>query len=149
MLSVGIAIMIASVVLGVVALALVVVTSPSGRDARTRVRGAMALGDNPGGAAPPHDPAPEDAPYYEADAPYYDPAPEDASYHEADAPYHEADAPYQPVEEEAPYDYPPAHDESLYTAGAEEAPRWALSLMIISAAGLVLGMLMAMVGSIL
>ena len=132
MLTVGIAIMIASIVLGVVALALVVVTSSSGRDARTRVRGAMALGDNPRGAAPPYDPAPEDAPYYEADAPY-----------------HEADAPYQPVEEEAPYNYPPAQDESLYAAEAEEAPRWALSLMIISGAGLLLGMLMAMVGSIL
>ncbi len=146
MLTVGIAIMIASVVLGVVALALVVVTSSSGRDARTRVRGAMALGDNPRGAAPPYDPAPEDAPYYEADAPYHE---ADAPYHEADAPYHEADAPYQPVEEEAPYNYPPAQDESLYAAEAEEAPRWALSLMIISGAGLLLGMLMAMVGSIL
>ncbi len=125
MLTVGIAIMIASIVLGVVALALVVVTSSSGRDARTRVRGAMALGDNPRGAAPPYDPAPEDAPY------------------------HEADAPYQPVKEEAPYNYPPAQDESLYAAEAEEAPRWALSLMIISGAGLLLGMLMAMVGSIL
>lgn len=90
MLPVGITLMVASIVVGVVALTLVALTSSWARSAARRTRTAMALSD----------------------------------------------------EEEADR-YPRPH-----AGEAADAPRWAIAMMMISGAGLVLGLLMVMIGSL-
>jgi len=120
MLPVGIAIMVASIVIGIVALTLVALTSSTARSAGRATRTAMYP---PGReAAPYYDRAGESAPRYEADA-AYQPAEGDAPYYpaEADEPYYpaEADAAYQPAEADEPY-YPAEADEPYYPAEADE-----------------------------
>ena len=87
MLSIGIIVMVGSVVVGVIALSWVVLTSSGARDAGRRVRIAMALSDPEGEVRPA-------------------------------------------------------------ATEAEEPPRWILALLILSGAGLVLGLLMVMIASI-
>ena len=93
MLPVGITIMVAAVVLGVLALTAVALTSSAARSAGRGVREAMALSD------------PED------DALYHDQAAQGATE-------------------------------------AEDVPRWALALLILAGASLVLGLLLVMIASI-
>ncbi len=88
MLTAGIAIMVASIVLGVIALTAAALTAPATRSAGRRTRTAMALSDE---------------------------------------------------EEEA---LPPATE-------PRESPRWMLMLAILSAGGLVLGLLLVMIASLL
>jgi len=169
MLPVGIAIMVASIVIGIVALTLVALTSSTARSAGRATRTAMYP---PGQqeAAPYYDRAGERAPRYEADA-AYQPAEADAPYQpaEADAAYQpaEADAPYQPAEQETPQyvldspperdgpraeqdvrDHPAERQASAYATEPEDAPRWALALMALSGGGLLLGLLIVMIASI-
>lgn len=87
MLPVGITIMVAAVVLGVLALTAVALTSPAARSAGRGIRTAMALSE-------------------------------------------------------------PEENALAYAVEAEDVPRWALALVILSSAGLVLGMLMVMIASI-
>ncbi len=159
MLPVGIAIMVASIVIGIVALTLVALTSSTARSAGRATRTAMYP---PGQqeAAPYYDRAGERAPRYEADA-AYQPAEGDAPYYPA-----EADAPY-PAEQETPQyvlDSPPERDgpraeqdvrdhsaerqAPAYATEPEDAPRWALALMALSGGGLLLGLLIVMIASI-
>ena len=160
MLPVGIAIMVASIVIGIVALTLVALTSSTARSAGRATRTAMYP---PGQqeAAPYYDRAGESAPRYEADA-AYQPAEGDAPYYPA-----EADAPYQPAEQETPQyvldspperdgprteqdvrDYPAERQAPAYATEPEGAPRWALALMALSGGGLLVGLLIVMIASI-
>ena len=103
MLTVGIVIMVLSIVLGVVALTSLALMSSGGRAARGRVSTTLALSDRrPGG-----------------------------SYHPGDASY-----------------YSPEEDAPVSATAADQPPQWVLVLAIASAAGLVLGLLLAMLASI-
>jgi hypothetical protein len=136
MLPVGIAIMIASVAVGVIALTLVAVMSPAARSAGRRTRVAMALSDGEKGAVAANRPGegaayqPRDASHRPTEAdPPYEPTEAYAPYQptEAYAPYEptEADAPYEPTETDAPYhptggNAPPAVEEDAQYYPAEE-----------------------------
>ena len=122
MLTAGIIVMVASVLVGVIALTLVTLMSSAARSAGRRTRTAMALSD------------PED------DAPDYDPAAEGGAYYPEDAPYEsgEEDADSYPAELYAP----------TLAAEVEQAPRWIFALAVLSGAGLVLGLLLVMIASI-
>jgi len=162
MLTVGIAIMVISVVVGIVALTLVAVTSSTARSTGRSIRFAMALSDEPETTAPSYDRPrggaisnEQDARYqpaYEQDAPYGPADEQDTPYQpaeEQDAPHRpadEQDAQYYPAEQE-PY-YPREDDPAPLAAELQDAPRWVLAMTIVSGAGLVLGMLMVMVASI-
>ncbi len=138
MLPAGIAVMAASVVLGVIALTLAASMSSAGRSAGRRTREAMYPGgapDHP--AARPYRPE-QEAPHYPAGGPY-----EPAEQDERD---YAPDAPYEPAEE-APA-YVADRDATAYAAEAEQPPRWVLALAIASGAGLMLGLLMVMIASI-
>jgi len=157
MLTVGIAIMVTSVLLGVIALTLVAVTSSTARSTGRSIRFAMALSDEPERTTPPYDrprggatsygPAEEqDAPYGPAEeqvAPYQPAEEQDAPY----GPAEEQDAAYQPAEEQEPY-YQAEQEPAPLAAEIQDAPRWVLAMTILSGAGLVLGMLMVMIASI-
>jgi hypothetical protein len=78
MLGIGIAIMIASVVVGVIGLTLMALTSSGARSAGRRTRVAMALSDPEQADSKPN-PLVEDEAYYRGDAPYQ-PAAEDPPY---------------------------------------------------------------------
>ena len=93
MLTVGIVIMVLSIVLGVVALTSLALMSSGGRAARGRVSTTLALSDR------------------------------------------RPDASYYPVEQEVP------------AYATEEPPRWVLTLALVSAGGLVLGLFIVMIGS--
>ena len=162
MLTVGIAIMVTSVVVGIIALTLVAVTSSTARSTGRSIRFAMALSDEPERATPSYDRARGGAIAYEQDAPQpaeepgapYGPVEEPGAPYgpaeEQDAPYgppHEQDAPYQPAAEQEPY-YPAEEEPGPLAAEIQDAPRWVLVMTIISGAGLVLGMLMVMIASI-
>ncbi len=178
MLPVGIAIMVASVAVGVIALTLVAVMSPAARSAGRRTRIAMALSDEEDapvasrtreiaaphrttGADPPYYPEEEGTPYYRAgeDAPSYPP--------ERDAPDYppDPDTPDYPPEQDTP-DYPPEQDTrhyppeqdvrespaeqdpSSYATEIADAPRWVIVSVIMSGLGLLIGLLMVMIASI-
>ena len=166
MLTAGIIIMVAALLIGVIALTLVVLMSSSARTAGRRTRVAMGLSDpeegalsydrRPGeGAAyhqadAPYPPAEEDAPYYPAGQEVRDPGEADASDYPAERAVRdpgEGDAPYRPAAEQEPY-YPAEEEPGPLAAEIQDAPRWVLAMTIISGAGLVLGMLMVMVASI-
>ncbi len=173
MLTVGIAIMVTSVVLGIIALTLVAVTSSTARSTGRSIRFAMALSDEPerttpsyarprGGVTSNEQEAPyqraeeREAPYGpadEQDAPYQPAEEQDAAYgpaEEPNAPYQPAEepnAPYRPAAEQEPY-YPAEEEPGPLAAEIQDAPRWVLAMTIISGAGLVLGMLMVMIASI-
>jgi FtsZ-interacting cell division protein ZipA len=148
MLTVGIAIMVTSVILGIIALTLVAVTSSTARSTGRSIRFAMALSDEPERTTPsyarprggvtsheqeaPYQPAEEqEAPYgpaEEQDAPYQRAEEQDAAYgpaEEPNAPYQPAEepnAPYQPAEEpNAPY-RPAEEQEPYYPAEEEPGP---------------------------
>lgn len=122
MLPVGIGVMVASIVIGLIALVLVAVTSSTARSAGRRTRTAMGLSAQ------------------EEDAFVQDPS--------GEGPYHPAaDDPYQPVEGEQPY-FPPEQDVPPGGAELQDAPRWVLAMVILSGGGLVLGLLMVMIASI-
>ncbi len=154
MLPAGIAVMAASVVLGVIALTLAASMSSAGRSAGRRTREAMYPGGAPDhSAARPYRPE-QEAPHYPAGGPY-EPAEQDERDYPADMPYEPAeqderdyapDAPYEPAEE-APA-YVADRDATAYAAEAEQPPRWVLALAIASGAGLMLGLLMVMIASI-
>ncbi len=178
MLPLGIAIMVASVAVGVIALTLVAVMSPAARSAGRRTRIAMALSDEedaPGAnwtreTAAPHRTTEADAPYYpeEEGTPYYaeeegtpDYAEEQAGPYypaEEDAPHPQAtqDAPRYPAEEDATAypadpdtrDYPAEQDPSSYATEIADAPRWVIVSVIMSGVGLLIGLLMVMIASI-
>lgn len=155
MLSIGIAVMVVSIIVGVVALTVGALMSSAARSTGRRVRTAMAL-DRQGNVGGTSDPA----------EPSYQSAGVGASYHPADAPYQPAwqEAPYQPAEEyapdgpaerEAPYQpdeeyssYDPAENEVPYEPADQDAPRWVLVSAVVSGAGLVLGLLLVMIASI-
>ena len=157
MLTVGIAIMVTSVLLGVIALTLVAVTSSTARSTGRSIRFAMALSDEPERTTPSYDrprggaisygPADEQAAsYHQVDEQDTSDGPAD----EQDTPYQpaeEQDAPYQPAAEQEPY-YPAEEEPGPLAAEIQDAPRWVLAMTIISGAGLVLGMLIVMVASI-
>jgi len=153
MLTVGIAIMVTSVVVGIIALTLVAVTSSTARSTGRSIRFAMALSDEPERTTTPsYDRARGGAIAYERDAPQ--PAEEPGAPYqpadEHDAPYgpaEEQDAPYRPAAEQEPY-YPAEEEPGPLAAEIQDAPRWVLAMTIISGAGLVLGMLMVMIASI-
>jgi len=163
MLTVGIAIMVTSVILGIIALTLVAVTSSTARSTGRSIRFAMALSDEPERTTPSyarprggvtsHE---QEAPYQpaeEQEAPYGPAEEQDAPYgpaEEPNAPYRPAEepnAPYRPAEEQEPY-YPAEEEPGPLAAEIQDAPRWVLVMTIISGAGLVLGMLMVMIASI-
>ena len=182
MLSAGIIIMVAALLIGVIALTLVALMSSSARTAGRRTRVAMGLSDpeegalsydrRPGeGAAyhqadAPYPPAEEDAPYYpaeqevrgpgEADASDYpaeqevrDPGEADASDYPAERAVRdpgEGDAPYYAEEREVG-DHP-AEAEAPAGAEAVQPARWVLALLVVSGAGLAVGLLMVVIGSI-
>jgi len=145
MLTVGIAIMVTSVVLGIIALTLVAVTSSTARSTGRSIRFAMALSDEPERTTPSYDrarggaiayerdapqPAEErDAPYQPAEepgAPYQPAEEQDAPYgpaEEQDAPYgpaEEQDAPHGPVEEQDDAPYQPAAGQEPYYSAEQE-----------------------------
>ncbi|MDQ3631606.1 MAG: hypothetical protein M3417_10145 [Actinomycetota bacterium] len=178
MLPVGIAIMVASVALGVIALTLVAVMSPAARSAGRRTRIAMALADEedaptasrtretatlgrPTGPDAPYDPEDEGTPYdpEEEGAPHY--AGEEAGPYdpaEGDGPHPPAtqDASRYPAEEAAAADPadpdmrndPAEEDASSYATEIADAPRWVIVAVIVSGAGLLVGLLMVMIASI-
>jgi hypothetical protein len=169
MLPLGIAIMVASVAVGVIALTLVAVMSPAARSAGRRTRIAMALSDEedaPGAnwtreTAAPHRTTEADAPYYpeEEGTPHYaeeQPGPYDPV--EGDGPHPQAtqDAPRYPAEEDAtPYpadpdtrDYPAERDPFSHATEIADAPRWVIVSVIMSGVGLLIGLLMVMFASI-
>ena len=183
MLTAGIIIMVAALLIGVIALTLVALMSSSARTAGRRTRVAMGLSDpeegalsydrRPGeGAAyhqadAPYPPAEEDAPYYPAEQEVRDPGEADASDYpaeqevrdpgEADASYYaeerevrdhpaEADAAHYAHEQEV-RDYPGAA-EAPAAAGGEQPARWVFALLVVSGAGLAVGLLMVVIGSI-
>ncbi len=133
MLTVGIAIMVISVVLGVIALTLVAVTSSTARSTGRSIRFAMALSDEPERTTPSYARPRGGVTSHEQEAPY--------------GPAEEQDAPYRPAAEQEPY-YPAEEEPGPLAAEIQDAPRWVLAMTIISGAGLVLGMLMVMVASI-
>ncbi len=133
MLTVGIAIMVISVVLGVIALTLVAVTSSTARSTGRSIRFAMARSDEPERAAPSYERGRGGAVSYEQEAPY--------------GPAEEQDAPYRPAAEQEPY-YPAEEEPGPLAAEIQDAPRWVLAMTILSGAGLVLGMLMVSIASI-
>jgi hypothetical protein len=153
MLTVGIAIMVTSVILGIIALTLVAVTSSTARSTGRSIRFAMALSDEPGRTTPSYarprggvtsneQEAPSQ-PAEEQDAPYRPAEEQDAAY----GPAEEPNAPYRPAEEQEPY-YPAEEEPGPLAAEIQDAPRWVLAMTILSGAGLVLGMLMVMIASI-
>jgi hypothetical protein len=157
MLSIGIAVMAVSIVVGVVALTVGALLSSTARSTGRRLRTAMAL-DRPGNvgstsdpAEPPYQPAWQEAPYQPGEEyPPYDPAEQEAPYqpgeeYPPDGPA-EQEAPYQPGEEYPPND--PAENEVPYEPADQDAPRWVLVSAVVSGAGLVLGLLLVMIASI-
>jgi hypothetical protein len=169
MLPFGIAIMVASVAVGVIALTLVAVMSPAARSAGRRTRIAMALSDEedaPGAnrtreTAARHRTTEADAPYYpeEEGTPYY--AEEQAGPCdpvEGDGPHPPATqgAARYPAEEAATAypadrdtrDYPAEQDTSSYATEIADAPRWVIVSVIMSGVGLLIGLLMVMIASI-
>ena len=166
MLTAGIIIMVAALLIGVIALTLVALMSSSARTAGRRTRVAMGLSDpeegalsydrRPGeGAAyhqadAPYPPAEEDAPYYPAEQEVRDPGEADASYYaeEREVRDHpaEADAAHYAHEQEV-RDYPGAA-EAPAAAGGEQPARWVFALLVVSGAGLAVGLLMVVIGSI-
>ncbi len=165
MLTAGIIIMVAALLIGVIALTLVALMSSSARTAGRRTRVAMGLSDpeegalsydrRPGeGAAyhqadAPYPPAEEDAPYYPAEQEVRDPGEADASDYPAERAVRdpgEGDAPYYAEEREV-RDYPGAA-EAPAAAGGEQPARWVLALLVVSGAGLAVGLLMVVIGSI-
>ncbi|MDQ3587925.1 MAG: hypothetical protein M3433_03735 [Actinomycetota bacterium] len=106
MLTAGIAIMVMSVVVGVIVLTYAALMYSPARDVGRRVSTAMAITD------------------------------------------HRQDAPSYPRGHNAP-SYPAEQNAPAYAAQAEDAPRWVLALAGLSAAGLVLGLLITMVASLL
>jgi len=164
-LTAGIIIMVAALLIGVIALTLVVLMSSSARTAGRRTRVAMGLSDPEEGALS-YDRRPgEGAAYHQADAPY-PPAEEDASDYpaeqevrdpgEADASDYPAErAVRDPGEGDAPYyaeerevgDHP-AEAEAHAGAEAVQPARWVLALLVVSGAGLAVGLLMVVIGSI-
>ena len=165
MLSAGIIIMVAALLIGVIALTLVALMSSSARTAGRRTRVAMGLSDpeegalsydrRPGeGAAyhqadAPYPPAEEDAPYYPAEQEVRDPGEADASDYPAERAVRdpgEGDAPYYAEEREVG-DHP-AEAEAPAGAEAVQPARWVLALLVVSGAGLAVGLLMAVIGSI-
>jgi len=164
-LSAGIIIMVAALLIGVIALTLVALMSSSARTAGRRTRVAMGLSDpeegalsydrRPGeGAAyhqadAPYPPAEEDAPYYPAEQEVRDPGEEDASDYPAEQEVRdpgEGDAPYYAEEREVG-DHP-AEAEAPAGAEAVQPARWVLALLVVSGAGLAVGLLMVVIGSI-
>ena len=133
MLTVGIAIMVTSVVLGVIALTLVAVTSSTARSTGRSIRFAMALSDEPERTTPSYARPRGGVTSHEQEAPY--------------GPAEEQDAPYRPAAEQEPY-YPAEEEPGPLAAEIQDAPRWVLAMTILSGAGLVLGMLIVMVASI-
>ncbi len=103
MLTLGITIMVASIVIGIVALVSVALMSSGARSAGRRARTAITRKRGPFDHAT---------------------AQEGASYHR------------------------PERAATPYAAAGEYPPRWVLALAILSGAGLVLGLLMAMIASI-
>jgi len=173
MLSVGTAVMVLSIVVGVAALAVAGVMSSAARTTGRRVRTAMALDAQHAG---PHGPAGDGATPHQADAPYqpawqeapYQPAEEEAAYQpaEEEAPYQPAEegaaydpagqgAPYDPADQRAAYEpvdqgagYEPAEHEAPYEPADQDAPRWVVLSAAVSGAGLLLGLLIVMIASI-
>jgi hypothetical protein len=164
-LTAGIIIMVAALLIGVIALTLVALMSSSARTAGRRTRVAMGLSDpeegalsydrRPGeGAAyhqadAPYPPAEEDAPYYPAEQEVRDPGEADASDYPAERAVRdpgEGDAPYYAEEREVG-DHP-AEAEAPAAAGGEQPARWVLALLVVSGAGLAVGLLMVVIGSI-
>ena len=143
MLTVGIAIMVTSVVVGVVALTLVAVTSSTARSTGRSIRFAMALSDEPERTTPSYDRPRGGAISNEQDARYQPAYEQDAPF----GPAEEQDAPYQPAEEQESY-YLAEEEPGPLAAEIQDAPRWVVVMTIVSGAGLVLGMLMVMVASI-
>jgi hypothetical protein len=153
MLTVGIAIMVTSVVVGIIALTLVAVTSSTARSTGRSIRFAMALSDEPERTTPSYARPRGGVTSHEQEAPYQPAEEQEAPYgpaEEQDAPYRpaeEQDAPYRPAAEQEPY-YPAEEEPGPLAAEIQDAPRWVLAMTIISGAGLVLGMLMVMIASI-
>lgn len=168
MLPLGIAIMVASVAVGVIALTLVAVMSPAARSAGRRTRIAMALSDEedvPAAnrtreTAAPHRTTEADAPYYPEEEGTPDYAEEQAGpyYPAEDAPHPQAtqDAPRYPAEDDATAypadpdtrDYSAEQDPSSYATEIADAPRWVIVSVIMSGVGLLIGLLMVMIASI-
>ena len=165
MLTAGIIIMVAALLIGVIALTLVALMSSSARTAGRRTRVAMGLSDpeegalsydrRPGeGAAyhqadAPYPRAEEDAPYYPAEQEVRDPGEADASDYPAERAVRdpgEGDAPYYAEEREVG-DHP-AEAEAPAGAEAVQPARWVLALLVVSGAGLAVGLLMVVIGSI-
>jgi len=157
--------MVAALLIGVIALTLVALMSSSARTAGRRTRVAMGLSDpeegalsydrRPGeGAAyhqadAPYPPAEEDAPYYPAEQEVRDPGEADASDYPAERAVRdpgEGDAPYYAEEREVG-DHP-AEAEAHAGAEAVQPARWVLALLVVSGAGLAVGLLMVVIGSI-
>ncbi len=153
MLTVGIAIMVTSVILGIIALTLVAVTSSTARSTGRSIRFAMALSDEPERITPSYARPRGGVTSHEQEAPYQPAQEQEAPYgpaEEQDAPYgpaEEQDAPYRPAAEQEPY-YPAEEEPGPLAAEIQDAPRWVLAMTILSGAGLVLGMLMVMIASI-
>ena len=153
MLTVGIAIMVTSVILGIIALILVAVTSSTARSTGRSIRFAMALSDEPERTTPSYARPRGGVTSHEQEATYGPAEEQEAPYgpaEEQDAPYgpaEEQDAPYRPAAEQEPY-YPAEEEPGPLAAEIQDAPRWVLAMTIISGAGLVLGMLMVMIASI-
>lgn len=118
-IGIGIGVMVASVVLGVIAFALVAFTSSTVRSAGRSTRTAMGLSAREEDAFA-EDPSGEGA---------YDPAATDL---------------HHSVEDEQPY-YPREPTPPL-AAEVADAPRWVLGMAILSGGGLVLGLLLVMLG---
>ncbi len=153
MLTVGIAIMVISIILGIIALTLVAVTSSTARSTGRSIRFAMALSDEPERTTPSYARPRGGVTSHEQEAPYQPAEEQEAPYgpaEEQDAPYgpaEEQDAPYRPAAEQEPY-YPAEEEPGPVAAEIQDAPRWVLAMTIISGVGLVLGMLIVMVASI-
>lgn len=143
MLTVGIAIMVTSVILGIIALTLVAVTSSTARSTGRSIRFAMALSDEPERTTPSYARPRGGVTSHEQEAPYQPAEEQEAPY----GPAEEQDAPYRPAAEQEPY-YPAEEEPGPLAAEIQDAPRWVLAMTIISGAGLVLGMLMVMIASI-
>jgi hypothetical protein len=147
--------MVASIVIGIVALTLVALTSSTARSAGRRTRTAMY----PSGeevyaptrerssypqAEVPYQPAEQEAPYYPAQQDVRDyPAEQEAPYYPA-----QQDAPHEPAAPQDVRDHPAERQASAYATAPEDAPRWALALMALSGGGLLLGLLIVMIASI-
>jgi len=146
MLPVGIAIMVASIVIGIVALTLVALTSSTARSAGRRTRTAMY----PSGEEV-YAPTRERSSYPHAEVPYQ-PAEQEAPYYPAqqdvrDYPA-EQEAPHEPAAPQDVLDHPAERQAPAYATEPEDAPRWALALMALSGGGLLVGLLIVMIASI-